>query len=784
MFPYLSVNCFLFCSPAPLSGPLVMAEALGGGKNSAKSAKVKDNSKKDRYLFKRRDEPRNVVQLDYKEETPDAAGRYVFQKRTPAASMASPVSDQHENTGFISQGVASSTSDIKEAVLGQAHQHDSGPASQDGNSEAKPCVETGKEFSQEMVRSFDQDGVGSKSMEGETYVHLKQEGDAKLARPPEDFHQSVQGFQTTSEGGNGIHQVKGNFTSSVEAKLHKVNADGVVKKVKGKKRPAGDLNSETSAIVEKKKKKKKKDLILQTSSDHLEKHGTSGKAVPLSGKLVSVGLAAREESQVEKVQVDANANNLPPPDGVEVNFELSQLLGDLQALALDPFHGVERKTPTIVRRFFLRFRSLVYQKSLVLSPSTENGSSEVRSSKFPSSMGTSDSPPDDHVRASPLVKPVKHIVRPDDPTKAGRKRTLSDRQEENAAKRLKKIKDIKALSAEKKVAGQKISEARRVEGKESSVSAVAPKLVKPDLIKKKVEPPTKAIEPTMLVIKFPPKTSLPSVAELKARFARFGPIDQSGLRVFWTTSTCRVVFLRKNDAQVAYKYAVGNNSLFGNLAVRYFLRRVGDSGAEDSEAVKARGDDSSVGTPRTKDPAVVPRPTPVSAQQPLPNPMVQLKSCLKKSSGDESGQVTGNGGSNKGTPRVKFMLGGEESTSRGEQLTLGNRNNFNNASLADGVAPSVSMDFNSKTVQKVISHSQPPSLPILPQFTKAPQHNLHNSEMAPRNTSNIINTSALATSASATTVDISQQMISLLSRCNDVVTNLTGLLGYVPFHPL
>ncbi|KAF7805102.1 DNA mismatch repair protein Msh6 [Senna tora] len=497
------------------------------------------------------------------------------------------------------------------------------------------------------------------------------------------------------------------------------------------------------------------------------------------GQPVSVGLASRDEFQLEHMQIDVNANNLLPVDGIgEVNFELPQLLGDLQALALDPFHGVERKTPAIVQRFFLRFRSLVYQKSLLLSPPTENEAFEVRNTKFPS-IGASDNTLDDHGRASPLVKPVKHIVRPDDPTKAGRKRTLSDRQEEIAVKRLKKIKDIKALSAEKKVASQKISEVRRGEGKESSVSAT-PKLVKPDLTKKKVEPPPKAIEPTMLVIKFPPQTSLPSVAELKARFARFGPIDQSGLRVFWSTSTCRVVFLRKNDAQAAYKYAVGNNSLFGNVAVRCFLRKLGDSAAEDSEAAKARGDESTTGTPRAKDPAVVQRQTSVSGQQ---QPTIQLKSCLKKSSGDESGQVTGNGGSNKGTPRVKFMLGGEES-SRGEQLTLGNRNNFNNASLADGGAPSsVAMDFNSKNVQKVISQSQPP-LPILPlptQYTKAPQHNLHNSEMAPRNTCNIINTSA---SATASTVDISQQMISLLTRCNDVVTNLTGLFGYVPYHPL
>ncbi|KAI4295177.1 hypothetical protein MLD38_040557 [Melastoma candidum] len=31
--------------------------------------------------------------------------------------------------------------------------------------------------------------------------------------------------------------------------------------------------------------------------------------------------------------------------------------------------------------------------------------------------------------------------------------------------------------------------------------------------------------------------------------------------------------------------------------------------------------------------------------------------------------------------------------------------------------------------------------------------------------------------------DISQQMISLLTRCNDVVKDLSGLLGYLPYLP-
>ncbi|RDX86124.1 DNA mismatch repair protein Msh6, partial [Mucuna pruriens] len=762
---------------APLSGPMVIAETLGSEKIATKSVKVKDNFKKDKYLLMQRDEPSNTYQLSSR-ETPDAAGSYVHQKR-PLAELAAPQAlEKHEDTGFLSQYIAASGVKAEIAVVDQVQSDGSGLASQE-------IMLNYKDSSEEMTRSIEPVDVASKNMgrpdfsgemalpfivneasqstnlESKTSIDVKNDGNVIPSGPHEDFQQTEQGLLAISD----------------EVKHHKLNADGVFKKIKVHKRPANDLKSDTSAIEGKKTKKMKKGLNLQPTSGHLEKTSTSEKSVQLSGKSeksVTIGLAPREDLLSEPAQVDVSTSNLTPMDSIaEVNIELPQLLGDLQALALDPFHGVKRGIPAVTRQFFLRFRSLVYQKSLPVSPPTvtENEAAEVCVTKPSSGVGASDGP-DDHARASPLTKPVKHIVRPDDPTKAGRKRALSDRQEENTAKRLKKIKDIKALAAEKKATSQKTSEARQGEGKES-MAQVPPKVVKPELTRKVVRP-AKAVEPTILVMKFPPKTSLPSVAELKARFARFGPMDQSGLRVFWKTSTCRVVFLHKVDAQSAYKYAEANQSLFGNVGVKCFLRELGDSSSEVSEGAKARGDNGANETPRMKDPAVVQRQTSVSAQQPP-----QLKSILKKSTGDELGQGTANGGSSKGTPRVKFMLGGEES-SKGEQLMVGNRNNFNSASFADGGAPSVAMDFNSKNVHKAISQPSLPNIPP-PQFTKIPQHNLHNSEMALRNTPNFINATA---SATATTVDISQQMIGLLTRCNDIVTNLTSLLGYVPYHPL
>ena len=842
----LYIICFLICllpSPAPLSGPLVIAEALGGGKSSAKAMKIKDQSKKDRYLFKRRDESISLkthpippgqasssapsVYMDGSVTT--AAGDFVLQKRVPAVPVKQiPAKD--EEVAFASKdGVTPSLNGPGKEVVSVdlAAAYSSTLGQQNISFDTKPALDKGKGSLQEMKeRSGPGESAGPTStgwsdLSGEgaspcvkdsASLSFHQEGEAKMSKPYESSQPSELTFPVRPEEDHGLDQVKDGRSVvdsvSIDAKRSGgMSTDGgVKKKAKIIKRTTGDLNSENSVMGEK-KKKKRKDAGTEMSSEHQQKRLATGKVGTsvgkLAGKSTQIGSALRDDFRVEQQKKNAGGSNSSlesvgtlPTDGMgNAEIELPQLLSDLQALALDPFHGVERNSPAIVRQFFLRFRSLVYQKSLAMSPPTETESVEVRPTKYSSGVGASDNSTGEHVRDLPSSKPVKSIVRPDDPTRAGRKRGPSDRQEEIAAKRVKKINALKSLAAEKK-AGQKMPESQRGEGRES-VAPAPPKSSRPDPVKK-VEPSAKTVDPTMLVMKFPPFTSLPSVAELKARFARFGPIDQSGLRVFWKSSTCRVVFLHKLDAEAAYKYAVANNSLFGNVNVRCHIRELGGGAPEGTESGKVRGDDNSSETPRVKDPAAaVQRPASALVNQSPLKPAVQLKSCLKKVSGDESGQVTGGvgGGSSKGTPRVKFMLGGEES-SRAEQLMVGNRNNFNNnASNADGGAPSssVAMDFNSKNFQKVIPPSPSPILPLPlplplppPQYAKVPHNNMHHSETAaaaPRNSHNLIINTPTAP-PNANTVDISQQFLSLLTRCNDVVTNVTGLLGYVPYHPL
>ncbi|KAF5746735.1 hypothetical protein HS088_TW06G00909 [Tripterygium wilfordii] len=794
---------------APLSGPLVIAETLNGEKSSKKPLKVKDHFKKDRYLFKRRDEPSDSTAIQVNPgktslPAPSAAymGRslaseardYVLQKRAASAPHL-PAKDEQSDllSGRDGAVLREDFSDKDVQNINLAPTYSSALASQVAD-DVKPSLHKEKilyqamrerstdftDFSRKGVLPGLFDGTAPSFQQGENMTDLKYEQDVKTSQTNEGFQSSGLRFSGRPEGNLGSIQIQDDRTgvrpSSTDAKHSgKINDNVKLKKPKVLKRPLGELSTDNSTTGEKKNKKKKV-FVSETVHHRPLKQMTSGTGAGgnLAGKSSFVGIVRKEDSQVNIQRKDGRASNslLNSVDASPMAGKLPQLLEDLRGLALDPFHGSERNSPRTIQQFFLQFRSLYYQKSLVLSPPTENESLEVRAIKSSSGVGVSDISPGESTRKLLPSKPVKPNNRPEDPTKAGQKRLPSDRQEEIAAKRLKKINHLKALAAEKKTA-QKPAEVHRSEGKEQA--AVAPtRAIKANTAMRKVVSPARPVEPTMLVMKFPPETSLPSPAELKARFARFGSMDQDAMRVFWRSFTCRVVFRHKLDAQAAYKYAVGNKSLFGNVSVRYQLREVGGSAPEVSGADKGRGDDTPIETSRYKDP-MTERPTLSLVQQ----PNTQLKSCLKKSNGDEASQVTGgNGNGGRGTPRVKFMLGGEETS------MLANRNNFNNnTSFADARASGL-MDFNSKNnIDNAIPSSASSSSSILPlptQFAKAHLNDLHHTEVvAPRSSHNLITSPAAAAG-----IDISQQMISLMTRCSDVVNSLTGLLGYVPYHPL
>ncbi|KAG7552091.1 PWWP domain [Arabidopsis thaliana x Arabidopsis arenosa] len=687
---------------APLSGPLVIAETLGDLKSSKKPKKVKDSKKKDKYLLKGRDEAGDKsVQFGQIEASSLTShiqgidgsldGDFVLQRRAPM--LQTPVKD--EQSGIVGIDFASSSAAIpgKECSVPML-----------SLDEEKGLAEESKEKMEERSDVLPEHG------KSEAMASRKEEAGTDLGSAESSLQPLLESHTSASEG--------------------KSSTGSVIKKVKVSKRSSSEMGSEDPPSEPKKKKKKKK----EHDSDHAVKR-----------KFLSSGEAgAKKLSQLGSMHLQSY-----------MEVDVPQLLSHLQDLSLDPFHGSSVTSFGAARKFFLRFRSLNYQKSLSVSSSDATV---------------------ENARDTKPSKPVKTVKRTEDPSKAGKKRLSSDRQDDiPSAKKLKKTNQLKSMTSEKKISREAKDSIKPVREQSSAVQAKAARAQ----TGKKTAPSVKVVEPTMLVMKFPPGTSLPSAALLKARFGRFGLLDQSAIRVFWKSSTCRVVFLYKADAQTAFRYATGNNTLFGNVNVKYFLRDVDAPKAEPREPENTKEDDE----PQSQwlDQA------PPLHQPTLPPPNVNLKSCLKKPVDDPSSS-SNNGNGNRATVRVKFMLGGEENSSKATTepppvTTISNRNSGPSSSSS-----SVAMEFVSKKFQNVVHHQQlppstlPPILPLPPQYTKPQQHPIKPVDHVepPLPPSRNFRGPNPAVSAG----DISHQMLNLLSKCNEVVANVTGLLGYVPYHPL
>ncbi|GFY94872.1 Tudor/PWWP/MBT superfamily protein [Actinidia rufa] len=661
---------------APLSGPLVIAETLSKRKSSTKPQKAKKPENKNRYLFKWRDEPSGHKILQTGQGTSSMQAAYVERSAALAAGnfvlpevpTKKQLPAKHEQIAMMEMnGVSVPSRDSALNGFGTKEDNVAGSLA-DGSKVESPSL---------CADSFPMWQAPSE------ISHAK--GALPVAKEHTGYNTGADPIVMDGSGSLGA-DVKFRGQDS------RMRVDKGTKKAKLLKRPVGELGAEESASgEEKKKKKRKKELGIEMCSDRIAtgKGGASfGRA---AGASVQVGVPPREDSQIEhqKTDIMAGSSWLPESPGMpttigtgNTELKLPQLLGDLQAVALDPFHGVDSKTAAFVQQAILKFRSAVCQKSLaLLFPSGMESEVRAPSKSTDGSTLGSDNRPHENTKDLPSLKPPKLVVRPDDPTKTVRKRGPSDRQEELTAKRLKKINDLKSLATEKKAA-LKTSEAKG-DGKET-VALRPPKPVHSDFVKK-TGSSAMAGEPTILLLKFPPNTSLPSGSELKARLARFGPLDHSATRVFWQSFSCRVVFLHKANAEAAHRHLSGKNTLFGNVNVRSLVRPLAESKVQTEDA---------------------PTDSVVEQKLPAPRPMVQLKSCLKKPTGDEVG--TGGG---KGTPRVKFVLE-EGDHSVGEQMMTGNNKS---ASFGDGASSSShGIDFNSKNFLKVIPPHPLPLLPLPP----------------------------------------------------------------------
>ncbi|KAF8725878.1 hypothetical protein HU200_020444 [Digitaria exilis] len=449
---------------------------------------------------------------------------------------------------------------------------------------------------------------------------------------------------------------------------------------KPRKREREEAADEDPAAVgdgEPKKKKKKKKLT------GLEGEAPSPAAA--AGSRKAAGFAAP---------------NVTDPNGLD----LTQVISDVRNLPLAPFHGAERRLSDAARSFVLAFRSKYYKKSYENDPPEEYKKTLVKPGATAAAAAAD---------GQPVKKKKLPVVRPgagNDPTKAGVKRAPSDRQEELAVKKKAKLEKIKTLSSEKKTAGLELQRDSTASAAAQQQQARAGAKEKSELApaKKKEPAPAPRIRtpsPTALMMKFPIKSTLPSVASLKARFARFGPLDIDGIRVYWKSHMCRVIYRFRSDAEAALRYAKAN-AMFGQVDTQYHLREVESAGGREPPAPEAappqrselrlmetapfRPGSSGNGAPLPMSRAMPARPA--TGQPP--------KSILKKSTDDGTA-----GSSRDAAPRVKFMLDGGDSKLEPPPVT-------GIASPGGKVTKSVGFAAQppARTLQPAMRPAQPPSL--------------------------------------------------------------------------
>ncbi|KAI0512295.1 hypothetical protein KFK09_012934 [Dendrobium nobile] len=741
---------------APLSGPLVVAEPLAERRSSARQASQKPTNigKKNKYVLKRRED-------------------------LPAAS-ASP---------------SSSFPDIPSAS--QPHHHGLLPSLPYSADPAASFMDSNYVLQKREKLSPPSDVVTS----------LQSTTEASL---PQDFTQKSEPVEVKNEAGSfesmvhDIHFESSQERADMEYQKPPMQArdDGVaVVKEKVPKRPREDFNQRGEA----KKKKKKKKTVLGADRFPASFEGDQRRLV--AGRSIGLDELLPQEDGID----------MELPSGLELSsLQLPDLVSDLSSVALDPFYAIERDAPAIVLHVFLRFRSLVYQKSLILPPSIETA---APAQPFSADIGAAIGGEGRKRRESfSSWKPPKAASRLGDSTKAVRKRDPSDRQEELSMKKMKKMNDLKQLASKKKkvAMSQKNNELQQsTDPKDSTSSATATEA------SKKQEPPPapKPPSPTFLVMKFPPRSTLPSPTNLKARFARFGPLDLSGTRISWKSYICKVLFKYKSNAQSAFNF-VQSNDLFGQVKVSYCLRDLEVSGPDQPLDTQNKPSDSS----RLDKDSLQYLHGSANIQKPsfsqVLQSQTQLKSILKKPVVDESGSSSATATSNitKESPRVKFMLNGNDDRIIEPPPPPPPTKLVTSSNDGGGQAPLLSsVDQITRQPPKSIAFFSPP---LMPQPLQPPSRGLemHSSRIPPPSPSALQPTlppppqmltpllplppprgvhfhssrgllpPPLAPfnepPRERMTVDISGPMLSLLLKCNDIVSNLKSSLGNNPYHSL
>ncbi|KAK4388451.1 hypothetical protein Sango_2451700 [Sesamum angolense] len=178
--------------------------------------------------------------------------------------------------------------------------------------------------------------------------------------------------------------------------------------------------------------------------------------------------------------------------------------------------------------------------------------------------------------------PQLRIFDSDDLSRSNKKRSSPDVQEDTITNKQKKGKTIDSMVARKKVVDNQYSD---LQGDQISTKTTVVANHE-ERSTEQIESLIEDTEQTVMTIKFFHPARMPPVQHVKEEFANFGPFDESAVRTFSKSSTCRIVFTCKSKAQSAYHHGLQKSNLFGLSRASYRIQPLKGSAAELAKSSK------------------------------------------------------------------------------------------------------------------------------------------------------------------------------------------------------
>lgn len=267
-----------------------------------------------------------------------------------------------------------------------------------------------------------------------------------------------------------------------------------------------------------------------------------------------------------------------------------ELLCELLVVAQNPLYWAKKmKMLSRLINYFLEFRNAVFEKSSMNSDISKAAARNFanQSHKLKSSQSSSKSPSNADSKdlgwtdQAHYLRPTGHVVQ----TRLKRKAKFPA---EDARKKKKPAIRLSKSPLSKKGSKQE----RKEEPGNRYAKQYSRRSIIPDspvnYLAGSAADKTVNQKPASLFMRFPRGFALPSEIELKAKFARFGPLDISETKVFRRSGCAQVAFKRSSAAESAFNY-VSENDIFGSTTVSFRLRYPSPETQVDTAQKNERG---------------------------------------------------------------------------------------------------------------------------------------------------------------------------------------------------